>query len=396
MSDDTDQGAGPRDPSRRTFFFQLGAGAAALVGLKLMPACEVIEVESKIAAARPDFVTPADDGIWYWQSGQGIAKEDRPQIAPEDWSLEVVDDDDQVLGTLDYDGLLAAAEGGAEISYWKTMRCVFGADVGVLFQPGFVANGLFTGVSLQSVLEGMGIADDVVKLRTFGSDGFDSNIPVERVLSPPDDLLPVILSYRLNAEPLSDLRGGPVRLIVPEMWGYKNMKWLERIQATADDSAFGNYETTKFPDLSIIDEPGEIALLSLVTRPDTKRNVELEGPDITISGVSMSGAARITDVEISLDDGPFEAIELGSEDDMLARLDPQMQPLAERAEQFGQPFPYRGVWVTWSQTFEGLEPGEHSVVVRASDSAGQTQDINEDPADQYIVQGRIRIPFTVV
>jgi DMSO/TMAO reductase YedYZ molybdopterin-dependent catalytic subunit len=39
----------------------------------------------------------------------------------------------------------------------------------------------------------------------------------------------VMLAYEMNGKPLPREHGAPLRLIIPEMYGYKNVKWLERI-----------------------------------------------------------------------------------------------------------------------------------------------------------------------
>jgi len=39
----------------------------------------------------------------------------------------------------------------------------------------------------------------------------------------------VLLSYKLNDKPLSQEQGYPIRLIVPEMYGFKYIKWVNRI-----------------------------------------------------------------------------------------------------------------------------------------------------------------------
>ena len=58
---------------------------------------------------------------------------------------------------------------------------------------------------------------------------FRSSLPVGRVLEDPDDLPPVILCYKLNGEWLNPERGGPVRIVVPEPYGFKSIKWLTHI-----------------------------------------------------------------------------------------------------------------------------------------------------------------------
>jgi DMSO/TMAO reductase YedYZ molybdopterin-dependent catalytic subunit len=39
----------------------------------------------------------------------------------------------------------------------------------------------------------------------------------------------VMLAYEMDGKPLRREHGAPLRLVIPEMYGYKNVKWLERI-----------------------------------------------------------------------------------------------------------------------------------------------------------------------
>ena len=39
----------------------------------------------------------------------------------------------------------------------------------------------------------------------------------------------VLLAYEMDGKPLSRAHGAPVRLVVPQMYGYKSVKWVERI-----------------------------------------------------------------------------------------------------------------------------------------------------------------------
>ena len=39
----------------------------------------------------------------------------------------------------------------------------------------------------------------------------------------------VMLAYEMDGKPLPREHGAPVRLIIPEMYGYKNVKWLQGI-----------------------------------------------------------------------------------------------------------------------------------------------------------------------
>jgi DMSO/TMAO reductase YedYZ molybdopterin-dependent catalytic subunit len=45
-------------------------------------------------------------------------------------------------------------------------------------------------------------------------------------------LADVLLAYEMDGKPLRREHGAPVRLVIPEMYGYKNVKWVERITVT--------------------------------------------------------------------------------------------------------------------------------------------------------------------
>jgi methionine sulfoxide reductase catalytic subunit len=39
----------------------------------------------------------------------------------------------------------------------------------------------------------------------------------------------VMLAYEMDGKPLKREHGAPVRVVIPEMYGYKNVKWVEQI-----------------------------------------------------------------------------------------------------------------------------------------------------------------------
>ena len=42
----------------------------------------------------------------------------------------------------------------------------------------------------------------------------------------------VMLAYEMDGKPLSQEHGAPIRVVIPEMYGYKNVKWVHRIEFT--------------------------------------------------------------------------------------------------------------------------------------------------------------------
>ncbi len=43
----------------------------------------------------------------------------------------------------------------------------------------------------------------------------------------------VMLAYGMDGKPLPREHGAPARVVIPEMYGYKNVKWVERIELVA-------------------------------------------------------------------------------------------------------------------------------------------------------------------
>jgi DMSO/TMAO reductase YedYZ molybdopterin-dependent catalytic subunit len=47
-------------------------------------------------------------------------------------------------------------------------------------------------------------------------------------------LADVMLAYEMDGQPLAREHGAPVRVVIPEMYGYKGVKWVEQITLAAD------------------------------------------------------------------------------------------------------------------------------------------------------------------
>ena len=59
--------------------------------------------------------------------------------------------------------------------------------------------------------------------------------PYEDSLTLEQALLPdAMLAYELGGRPLSRPHGAPARVVIPEMYGYKGVKWLTRMELVAD------------------------------------------------------------------------------------------------------------------------------------------------------------------
>lgn len=56
---------------------------------------------------------------------------------------------------------------------------------------------------------------------------YNDSLSINEALEPD-----VMLAYMLNDEPLPEQHGKPLRLVMPRMFGYKNVKWVNRITLT--------------------------------------------------------------------------------------------------------------------------------------------------------------------
>ena len=60
------------------------------------------------------------------------------------------------------------------------------------------------------------------------------------------DDLQTVLADTLDEQPLPDAHGGPLRLVVPKQLGYKNVKWVVRLEVT-DHPVDGYWEQNGYP-----------------------------------------------------------------------------------------------------------------------------------------------------
>jgi DMSO/TMAO reductase YedYZ molybdopterin-dependent catalytic subunit len=87
---------------------------------------------------------------------------------------------------------------------------------------------MWRGVKLADVLDRAGVQAEANAVRFFSFDGtYTESLTLEQARR--DD---VMVAYQLEGDDLSDAHGGPVRLYVAPMYGYKSIKWLDRIELT--------------------------------------------------------------------------------------------------------------------------------------------------------------------
>ncbi|MBA3841130.1 MAG: molybdopterin-dependent oxidoreductase [Actinobacteria bacterium] len=193
----------PRAYGRRTFLAVTGVGLSSLVwGQPLWRS--LAGLRQPIVNALPPALVPNGWRIYTVASSM-------PHFDPLTWRLRI----DGLVGrplALSYADLLRLPRA----EQVTTFHCVTGWSV---------KNVHWAGVRFRDLLAGASPAGDASVL-TFTS----AERPYVDTLTLQQAQLPeVMLAYEMDGKPLRREHGAPVRVVIPEMYGYKNVKWVEQI-----------------------------------------------------------------------------------------------------------------------------------------------------------------------
>ena len=307
----------------------------------------------------------------------------------ETWRLEVIPDplSNSVLekplskehGTaFTWDALMQLAEKKA-VRYLKAITC------NNLTAP--LGRGLWEGVPLREVLW---LAQPRENIRHVFYHGYHNDdpkqmfqcwLPVNRVLEDPPGELPVMLCYKLNGEWLAGERGGPVRMLVPEAYGFKSVKWMTHVVLTNnhqsnDTYADGNNDTHSW-------------MKTFARFADVPEKVKAGAP-IAISGAAQTGVGGLAKVQYWLhpraaplpeNDPNFTTTDWKDAEilplpenwagdlDTSGLFEVQLDPATRRPRQG----PMRYTIALWTATLRDVPPGEYDLRCRTVDLAGNAQ-----------------------
>ncbi len=76
----------------------------------------------------------------------------------------------------------------------------------------------------------LGVCEDAAFVRFADHQGYDTSIPMKVAMEKG-----VLLATHHDGEPLSPEHGGPLRLIVPQLYAWKSCKWVVEIEFMAED-----------------------------------------------------------------------------------------------------------------------------------------------------------------
>ncbi|MHC4866773.1 MAG: molybdopterin-dependent oxidoreductase [Planctomycetota bacterium] len=212
-----------------------------------------------------------------------------------------------------------------------TLECHFPGGPRLL-----ISNAEWTGVPLQTIVQEVSPLAGANSVSFHAIDGYSMGpFHVDELTAQSD----ILLGYEMNAEALPLIQGYPLKLVLPGVAGYQNVRWLSRIEIT---TGLADLPLKHYPIHARVSEPAHGATIALGT--------------YTIRGIVYAGQGKdITKVEVSTDGGTT-------------------WELAQLLNYY-----VANVWKHWEYTWEIPAVGEYELFARCEDSLGNPQ--REEPGD---------------
>ncbi len=202
----------------------------------------------------------------------------------------------------------------------------------------YVGNAAWLGIPVRDLLARAGVQDGADAVKTTSADNMTIGTPLGALT---DENRNALIAIGMNGEPLPLEHGFPVRMVVPGLYGYVSAtKWLVDIEVTrfAD---FKAYWTTR--------GYAAEAPIKFSSRIDVPQSFQaLPRDKVRVGGVAWAQNTGVQGVEVKVDDGPWQDVELAAEDSI-------------------------DTWRQWSWTWNQATAGTHQLTVRATNQDGETQ-----------------------
>jgi DMSO/TMAO reductase YedYZ molybdopterin-dependent catalytic subunit len=233
---------------------------------------------------------------------------------------------------------------------------------GVQWMRGAIGNAEWTGPRLSDVLKLGGADLEAPYVTVNGADvgpiktpDFIRSFPMKKALHPA-----TLLGLKMNGQPLPDLHGFPLRLIVPGWDGTSWVKWVTSLSIAAEpNNGFFMNPGYRFPKYAVAPgtpaKPSELEVIegmpvkSYITSPSDDQHLPMK--TTLLRGIAWAGEERIARVDVSADGGSTW---------QPANLSKQDLPFA---------------WRLWTLNWTPPRPGYFTILSRATDSAGRIQPV---------------------
>jgi len=231
---------------------------------------------------------------------------------------------------------------------------------GIQWGRGAVGNAEWSGPRMLDVLKLAGADLQAAFVTVNGADvgvaktpDFIRSLGMRKAIHPA-----TLLALQMNGEPLPDLHGFPLRLIVPGWDGTSWVKWVTSLTvANEPDQGFFMNPAYRFPkhpgapgapvdraDLEVIEG---MPVKSYIAGPADGDKLSMGAT--VLRGMAWAGEEHVTKVEVSTDGGSTWRE---------AKLSPQNLPFT---------------WRLWTAEWKPMRAGYYTVLSRATDSAGRVQ-----------------------
>jgi DMSO/TMAO reductase YedYZ molybdopterin-dependent catalytic subunit len=220
-----------------------------------------------------------------------------------------------------------------------TLACISNPVAGSL-----IGTTRWTGVSLQRLLPDLRLMPMASHLKLSSADRFYEFVALDAIRSDAR----VMLAYDWDGVPLTIKHGFPLRIYIPDLYGMKQPKWIQSIEAV-DQWEPGYWvkrgwdRTARMKATSVIDT---VSVDMMLSQADATTR-------IPVGGIAHAGARGISKVEVRVDNGPWSEARLRA-------------PLSDTT------------WVVWRYDWP-FQPGNHTFTVRCVDGAGAAQIVDLAP-----------------
>ncbi len=249
----------------------------------------------------------------------------KPRVDVATWRLDVTGAVDRPF-SLTYDELLDLDA----VEQAHTLECISNRTGGDL-----IGTAVWTGVRMRDLLARAGVRDRAYDLALTSVDGYTDSFPIAKAMEPE-----TLVVYLMNGVTLPQEHGYPARVLVPNIYGMKNVKWLREIRVETFDLK-GYWQQQGWSDGAIVNTGTRIDVPGGTLR--------WSGDAATVAGIAFAGARGIAKVELSFDGGGTWR---------QATLEPPAGPLT---------------WRRWSLRWTPDGAGPRTVLARATDGNGDTE-----------------------
>ncbi len=250
----------------------------------------------------------------------------KPTIDPAEWRLTVDGLVDHPF-ELTYDEL----RGLDAVEQVQTLECISNPVGGEL-----ISTAKWTGIRVADLLKRAGVRSGAYDLVMTSWDGYTDSILMEKALEPT-----TLVAYGMNDEVLPVEHGFPARMLIPDIYGMKNVKWVAKLSVANFDYR-GYWQERGWSDVAVVVTNARIDVPS-------QRTVRWSSGPVRIAGVAFAGARGIQSVEVSIDQGrTWRPATLGRVVNLFT-------------------------WRRWYFDWTPDGPGEARLMVRATDGKGVAQ-----------------------